>query len=180
MKNFLFVLPLLISLQLYGQNYPDPDYLNQPYLLNSENTLVKLERGDAQFDFKIKGLGYGGYDMFYTVFGMESDTKVSFGSPLVFLVKLDTKEDPSTFITLTKGNLKREKRNFIFDSRSMMGKSKDISENNVPVDIAKLENGIFRITTKSTLEVGQYAFKPIGVSNAMVPGKQTIFCFSIE
>lgn len=173
-----------ISVSTFGQDLPAPDYYNQPYYLNDSNKLEKIERVDATYEVKIKGMGYGGFEMYFSAFNEKSAIRFPSNKPLVFLIKLNTDEDPEGFISVAIGTVKKKKRRFIFDSRSMMGKAKDVSDRHINTIVEKLKDDIFKITIQDKLSPGEYAFKPftsIDLQGNVAGGmNQTIYCFGID
>ena len=87
----LILAQILITLALFNQNHPEPDYFNQPYFQNDSNQLEKIEKADAKYEIKVKGMGYGGYDMFFTALGSQSTKRFSKEKLLVFLTILKKK-----------------------------------------------------------------------------------------
>lgn len=183
MKTLIFT-QILIALSLFSQSTPEPDYFNQPYYLNDSNQLEKIEKADAKYEVKVKGMGYGGYDMFFTALSPKSNKILSKEKSLVFLIKLNTDIDPEGYIILSKATIKSKKRLFIFDSRSMMGEAKEMKDKKIPLTVEKISDKVFKINITEKLEPGEYAFKPFSSmnlsGNAAGGLNQTIYCFGID
>lgn len=180
----LILAQILITLALFSQNHPEPDYFNQPYFLNDSNQLEKIEKADAKYEIKVKGMGYGGYDMFFTALGSQSTKRFSKEKSLVFLIKLNTDVDPEGFIVVSKATIKNKKRLFIFDSRTMMGEAKETKDKKTPITVEKLSDKVFKIKITEKMEPGEYAFKPFSSvnlgGNAAGGLNQTLYCFGID
>lgn len=89
MKKFLvFLIVLGIHFSIYSQEIPVPDFAKRPFILSYENDLVDFERLVAVVDFKIKGMGYGGSEIFYTVTPARSQVRFPLSKMPRFVIKL--------------------------------------------------------------------------------------------
>lgn len=182
------IIPIIafISIFSYGQDLPTPEYYNQPYFLNDSNKLEKIERVDATYTSTLKGMGYGGNEMYLSILNKKSSKVFSNDKPLVFLIKLNTYEDPESFISMLVGTVKKKERKFIYKRISMMGNVKDISGREVSIKVEKLKDEIFKISVLDKLPPGEYAFKPFtttslhGNVTRARSSNETMYCFAIN
>ena len=184
-KKLLLVITFMITgLILNAQSFPDPEFSSRPYILEDGKTLKSLERADAQLEWKIKGMGYGGSESYFTTFTPNSDVRFTKGTLPKLIIKVDGDVDPSEVITLSKGVVKKKKRKFIQGSMSMTGKARNVSESYIKLEFKKIRKGIYEIILPNDLEPGEYAFMPIssGGSNSVTSlnSKVKISCFGID
>ncbi len=90
-KQFFFwAVALSVSAGLKAQTdkekYPIPEYSNEINLLiKDSNKLLRLEKGNAKQEMKLKMMGMGGMDQGYEIEGEKSTVRLSSGSNLVFI-----------------------------------------------------------------------------------------------
>ena len=177
---------LLLPLASIGQDLPEPDYNDQPYYLESNNTLSKVERGEASVEAKIKGMGYGGYEMMYTLEEAKSEKRLTRENDFKFIVKLDTDEDPEEIISVSKATIKKGRRLFKMMSRTMTGKNRKSEAPKIKVTVNKVRDNIFEIVLPSDLEPGEYAFMPFdtqklnGSVGVGYSATVKLYCFAID
>jgi hypothetical protein len=184
-KNlFTLILTLFAALSTVSQSLPDPEFLSRPYVLTDDNVLKNLERADAEIDVKVKGMGYGGTEIFYVAFSPKSDVRFDKNSLPRLIIKLEGSIDPAEIILLSKGEVKRDRRRFIQGSRALGGKARDVSSSYVEIRFKKIEGGLFEIVLPSDLQPGEYAFTPVGTVSqtpfATSSTKTKISCFGID
>ena len=63
-----------------------PDFAKRPFIVGAENTLVDFERLVAVVDIKIKGMGYGGSEIFYTVTPSRSQVRFPLSNMPKFVI----------------------------------------------------------------------------------------------
>jgi hypothetical protein len=146
-----------------------------------------MERSDASLDFKVKGMGYGGSEYFYTAFDSKSTVRFSMNDLPRIFIKLEGNIDPEELLLIVKEETKKKKkgrRRFKQGSRSMGGKARDVSENQVSFSIKKTRDGVYEIVFDQGLEQGEYAFMPFSDTNTnpLLGGstKTIITCFGID
>ena len=154
-KNLILNLSLLLfCVLIYAQDYPKPDFKNQP-MLYSEGKLSSLEKQVAENKIKIKGLGYGGSQQTISVPGPHSSVRVS-NTP-TFIIWVDEGVDPQSLIVFAKMDFKKKKRSLpmakysAFAAYGATGKSMS-GKYHVDYDIKKVEDGVYAITVASELE----------------------------
>lgn len=182
MKKIIFTIAILISgfsSSIMAQSFPDPEFSSQPYILEANNSYKKLERADAQIETKIVGMGYGGFETYYTAFEPESDVRLPMNSLPRMIIKVEGNVDPSEIISLSEAEVKRDRRRFLQSSRGMRGRAHDISDTYIKLEFKKIRNGIFEVILPSDIQPGEYAFMPIisGGSNSLTV---KISCFGID
>lgn len=183
-KLQLLILLILSSLSSIAQDsLPVPEFNAMPYYLNN-GELIVIERNEAVFDTKVKGMGYGGGEYFYSVFGLTSKTRFDKNKfPRIF-IKVETKGDPKDLIEIVAEDTKKknDRRRFKQGSRNMYGKAKDVSENKVEFVLKKLKPNVYEIIFESPLKPGEYAFMPVydDTLNPLNGGATKVSCFGID
>lgn len=174
MKQFvLFISACMVMTHTMAQsNLPIPEFTNT---INQVDTIQKvlknLEKKTAEFDLKIKGLGYGGSESYLSVSGNESSVALQ-SSQAVFIVKLpDTDIDPTSYVILYKFKSDKDKRRVKIASRKFMGQARNIDIPTVDLSFTKISAGCYLITSSQPLKNGSYGF----VLNAL-----TVFAFDIK
>ncbi|MEN0081116.1 hypothetical protein [Flavobacterium lindanitolerans] len=177
MKKYIFIAYLfLIGINAFAQN---PEFSGRPYLWQDKK-LTDLERVDAQFDTKAKGLGYGGVDTYYTVFTGKSDIRFSKEKLPIFVVKVDKGIDPAEVYSVLKAKVKKNKRSFLIGSYAMGGKAKDTGKEKIKITYKKLKDGIYEISLPSDIAAGEYSFVPNSTEGMSAGNKMKITCFGID
>jgi hypothetical protein len=168
-KLILSLLLVNCSFIVFAQNFPRPEFKNQPMLF-SDGELSKLEVQTAEIKIKMKALGYGGAQQEISVSGGKSPV-VTPKEP-TFIIWVDEGVDPETLIVLTKTDFNSKKRNIPMLKISALaafgarGKSMS-NEYHVDFDIEKVEEGVYKITPSGILETGmEYAFYNPADTNA--------------
>ena len=74
----LTILLLCVSIYLYAQKYPEPEFNNEVVFLkkDSTHTLLRLEKESSKMESKTKGAGFGGYEMGYIFDGEKSTIRI--------------------------------------------------------------------------------------------------------
>ena len=109
MKKIILTIAILISgfsSILMAQSFPDPEFSSRPYILDVDKTLKNLERTDAQIETKVVGMGYGGFETYYTAFEPESDVRLSMNSLPKIIIKIEGNVYPSEIISLSEAVVK--------------------------------------------------------------------------
>lgn len=168
------------------EKIPEPEFNARPYYLNN-GELKDMERADASIDVKVKGMGYGGADYFYTAFGSSSQTRFNKDDMPRIFIKLEGNVDPEELILIVKEEIQKKKndrRRFKQGSMSLAGKARDVSNNQVAFSINKVREGVYEILFDISLEPGEYAFMPVSDAsiNLLTAGstKTKITCFGID
>jgi hypothetical protein len=107
LTQIVLAILLISSDTLFAQSIPEPEYSGRPYTLAPNNTLNDLERTDAQVDIKVKALGYGGYESYYTAFSAKSEIRLNKNNLPKFIIKIDANTDPSELISMAKAKIKK-------------------------------------------------------------------------
>lgn len=161
---------------------PEPEFPTRPYGLDSNYNLIDLDRTDASIDVKVKGLGYGGGEAYYTAFSPAATVRFEIGNLPRFIVQVGDNVDPSSVISMGKADVKgNQKRRFLQSSMAFGGKARDVSDAVVSLDFRKIKDGLFEIIIEQSLEAGEYAFMPITSGGAFGGGGSSkITCFGVE
>ena len=165
-----------------NSNIPDPQFAGRPYYLDG-NTLKNLERIDATYDMKIKGI-YRGSEQYLTAFNPESTLQFKENNLPRIFIKITGEVDPYDIIDFSKAIEKNDRRRFKVGDRKLGGKAKDITENFIQLDFVQIRDGLYEIIIPSNLEVGEYGFLPIlEGNNSLFSGSSSsstkINCFGV-
>lgn len=164
-----------------GNNIPDPEFPLRPYYLDG-NELVKLERAEANFAAKKKGV-YRGVDMQVQI--MKEESPIQFlknNLPRFFVVINDEDTDPFDIIDLCKADrIGKGRRNFTYAGKKYGGRVKDVTGKLVSLDFKKIRNGLYEIIIDQELEQGEYAFLPLFKNDQSLSSTNSIKanCFGI-
>lgn len=168
----------------FSQSFPDPEFSSRPYILLEDNTLNNFERADALIDIKIKAMGYGGSEIYNTARLPKSDVRFSKNAMPKIIVKMVVNVDPADIISLSLGEVKKNRRRFLQSSMAFGGKARDVSLYNVPVEFKKIREGIYEIVLPGNIQAGEYAFRSIHDGGSHPLGSYTnkvkISCFGID
>ena len=142
-------------------NIPEPEFPLRPYYLDGNN-LVKLERAEANFVAKAKGI-YRGVDLQVQI--MKEESPIQFLKnklPRFFVVINDDDTDPFDVIDLCKADkIGKGRRNFTYAGKKYGGRVKDVTGKLASLDFKKIRNGLYEIIIDQELEQGEYAFLPL-------------------
>ena len=185
MKKLILIMTILVTLvtSSFSQSFPDPEFSLRPYFLLGDNTLKNFERADVLIDIKMKAMGYGGAEIYNTALSPKSDVRFSKDAIPKIIVKIGLNVDPADIISLSLGEVKKDRRRFLQSSMALGGKARDVSLYNVPLDFKKISEGIYEIVLPSNIQAGEYAFSSIndGSANPLVKTtKVKISCFGID
>ena len=179
-KEILITLLVLSSINFVYAQIPEPDFTNKPYYLQEDNTLKKFETINAVVDVKMKGMGYGGVEYYFTAFSKTSTTKFNVKGLPSFVIKVEEGIDPEDFLTLVKGKIKRKKRLFIQGSMNMMGGARDVSKSIIPITYKKISKDYYKIILEKDLEIGEYALIRKLNTEKQAGVQVKIYCFSVN
>ncbi len=171
------------KLDLSKLNIEEPEFIDRPYWVKPDASLNNLERGDATIDFKVKGMGYGGSETYYTVFEKQSSVRFKSGQEPSIVVKVGDKTDPSELFILSVADSKGDRRRFLLSSRSMTGSSRNLDPTEVNLEFKKIADGIYEIILPTGLAPGEYSFLPMaseGTGLFQTGHKVKITCFGID
>lgn len=160
-KIILLFAALSLFINNYAQKLPEIEFTGRPYIWSNNGELKSLERVDAQVDVKVKALGYGGSETYYTVFSPASDVIFTKNNLPKIIIKLDGNTDPAEVVVLSKATVKKERRRFLQGSMSLVGKARNISGSFIALDFKKLQEGVYQIILPENIEEGEYGFMPI-------------------
>jgi hypothetical protein len=168
-----------------SSDIPDPEFINQVYLLDKDKKLQKLEKKDAEITNKSKAIGMGGARQVYIMEGAKSEVVVPAGD-MTFVISTGGSgfaSDPSSMLTLYKFEGKKNKRETTAASYGGIGnkgKSKG-GENEIPLNYKKMKEGVFGIVPEKALEKGEYAFiNKMSMQGGGMSMKMEAFAFSVE
>lgn len=186
MNKILLIFTLLLFSNVYSQEIPNIEKEKRPYfLINGE--LKKFEKVKAKFDFKVKGLGYGGSETFLTAFEKTSPVRYKADELPRIIIKITGDEDPEDYINIfrqTRKKRKKDRRRFKQSSMALGGKARDVSDSVVSFELNKIGENVYEIEFDNDLTPDEYAIVPIknmgGNSLNSYNSQQTIYCFGVE
>lgn len=169
---------MFLTSNLFAQTFSDPEFSSRPYFLDADSTLKNLERADAQYEQKLKAMGYGGMEIYYSVFILKSDVRFSKSTLPKLIIKVEGNIDPSELFYLSKSAVKTDRRSFLQGSMDILfgGKARDVSNTYINLEFKKIRDGIFEVILPSDIQPGEYAFIPMGAPASKIK----ISCFGID
>jgi hypothetical protein len=182
-KIILSLLGILLSLLSYAQEIPVPDFIKRPFILTEENRITDFERLVAAVDFKVKGMGYGGTELYYTVNPGRSLKRFPLTNLPKFIIRTEPNQDPSEVIYLSKAyEVTVKKRRFLTSKYNVLGKSKEVNFQFIQIDFKKISPDFYEIIIVDPIGNGEYAFIPFDTaeSSRNIGGKVYINCFGIN
>lgn len=187
-------------------SYPNPEYLNEVYLLKKDSMkLVRLEKFNTELETKTKLGGFAGAEYGYYIDGERSKLRLNHGDNLVFVfysgeedmnnkkavdsvleannmssedLRLDQHSNPLQNATLYKTTVSKGQRKILLQSATVNygGKKKDTNKHSF--SLKKIKAGYYELAVDNSLPKGEYAFALMGAgSNYM---QTTLFCFGID
>jgi hypothetical protein len=184
MRKLLFLMAFFaVQFSTYSQEIPIPDFAKRPFILTEENELIDFERLVAVVDFKIKGMGYGGSEVYYTVSPSRSLKRYPLSNLPRFIIKTEPNQDPSEVIYLSKAfEVNSKRRRFLTSKMTMTGKSKEVVSQFIQIDFRKLATDVYEIIIVDPIGNGEFAFIPFDTaeSSKNMGGKVFINCFGVD
>lgn len=160
---------------------PNPEFPLRPYYLDG-NELLKLERSEANFAIKQKGV-YRGQDKQVQVMKEESVLQFDKNNlPRFFISIEDSDVDPYDVIDLCKADrIGKGRRNFTYAGTKYGGRVKDVTGKLMQLDFKKIRKGLYEIIIEQSLEQGEYAFLPLFNNSNSITSTNSIKanCFGI-
>jgi hypothetical protein len=168
---------LILSLPIFGQERPEPEFLNVAYLYDSaSNKLIGLERQNAKPAAKAKAFGYGGIKATSEVPGDKSPVRFPSDRKLVFVFRAPPGLDPQSLIEIVRLTSKKDHREVVqMQSKGFLGLGGVKAEGDkadVPFDAGKYSETSLQVSPVEPLAPGEYAIHQ--------PANPTVFCFGID
>jgi hypothetical protein len=162
---------------------PQPQYLNNVYLLKKDS-LVSLEKTQAELKNKTKALGFGGNETAYVMDGGSSPFRIKMADDMRFMVKMNSSMmDPTAMIKLYRFDSGKSEREAVMGGGGgMFNKKKNVGSGvEVQCNIQKSGSDIFTITPGTKLAPGEYGFLNMMMmtANGSKP-RYTIFAFGVD
>jgi len=182
MKHLISITLIIFIFRLgaNGQDVPEPDFSKKPYYFQN-GSLNSFEGQNAAIKKKVKAIGYGGAEYFYSVPGARSNLRFRTGSIPPFIIKLDDNSDPSEAITISVGEIKKDERRFKAFKATMFNGNQDATQDRVKLIVKKIRDKVFEITIHAVAP-GEYAILPYS-NNALalsVTSSVAANCFGID
>jgi hypothetical protein len=182
MKPLIFLFSM-IGLSTHSlcqsKTIPKPDFTNQVYYYDTASgNMMRCEKttastsADTKF-FKVK--------ISYEVQGVTSSVRVPQGTQITFLLDLGNANwgAPETALTMYKAETKKKIRKVLLESASAIGPTHE-QDNQIRFDVKNLGNGVYQFFPSSSLEKGEYVFKPLLQDNVSASRNLiTVFCITI-
>jgi len=180
-STLIIAFVLLLGHYASAQTPPKPDILNEiSYYKKSDNSLLKLERGTAQYVTKTKMLGYGGASTNYVLDGDKSPVRLTVADSLTFVVAVsDDGIDLSTYYLLYKASVKKKKRSGALSSMKVFGGASSSSKDVVPFIVRKRNGQVYEIVPTTKLNKGEYFFVKAASLSSGVAASDA-FAFGID
>jgi hypothetical protein len=177
---------LLLKAQVAADSIPEPEFINQVFVLGKDYKLRDLEKKDAEVVNKSKVAGMGGGKQVYQLEGGKSAVILPADNKM-FVIGTSGGGgfgmDPSSQFSLYKFESKKNKReSTVMEYGGMMnkGKTKD-NPNEIRLNFKKLKEGVFGMIPEKPLEKGEYAFiNKMSMQGGGISMKMDAFAFSIE
>lgn len=158
-----------------------PDYAGN-FAGLSGGKLISLERQAASQQFRVRGLGYGGADMFYDLPGLASPVRFKPSTVPEFVVRAPQTMDPQDqigFFRLVVG--KNARRLHTMKVKPMGFGTKQNVAASVPFEASKYGKDFFRFKPTMELLPGEYALtSSSGMSANGATVSQAIFLFGVD
>ena len=147
---------MVMSWSLVAQNYPTPEFMNQPYLFEN-GKLTALEKQMVGSTSRVKGLGYAGGEGLMTLNQPHSAIRFDESASYEFVVRMETEgKDIFGKVVLLRFNIRKGKREAVVAKVNAIGEASSQVEA-LPMDIKKLSGNRFLLKV-SSLEAGEYGF----------------------
>jgi len=163
MLNPLVVCVLFVALLMLAQDTSpvrEPEFIGAFYALDaSSGNLLDLERQTPRFQLHTKMMGYRGGKESAVVPGPRSPVRFKSGSPIAFIVKLETGgQDPTTLISIHSMKSRKNEREVEMVSVGALGHSSKstLDDSAVPINVAKYGQASYKVTSSQTLAPGEY------------------------
>jgi hypothetical protein len=200
--KIFFSTAILYSLGINGQSYPDPEFNNEVYCLQKDNTptLIRLEKKYAKQETKTKLAGFTGTEYGYTIQGDKSNIRINKTNKLSFIYFLSHSRnnksdsvmktngmdqnpystigiDPTTMISLYKTDIdKSDRKIFLVKNKGMFG-AKNKGSDKYTFSIKQIRDGYWEFVPDKPLPIGEYSFVVMGFNT---DGSHTLFSFGID
>jgi hypothetical protein len=183
MRNIILTIIALLAMHCngYGQELLEPDFSQKPYYI-SKDKLAEFEKVDASMERKMKGMGYGGLEYFYSADGAKSIVRFPQSALPKIIIKSEDNSDPTEAFSISIAEVKKGSRRFKAMKMGAFGNVKNSTENKIKVSAKRLKDKIFEIVIDQTLTPGEYAIISNSAENT-AKGLSTgarIFCFGID
>jgi hypothetical protein len=181
LRNVAIALSILTYTQSAAQEIPEPDFSQKPYYIKEEK-LSEFEKVDATLERKVKGMGNGGVEFYYSVPDLKSSARFAASAVPKIIIKTEDNSDPTEAILVCVGEAKKDNRRFKSFKMGTFGGTKGISDNRIKIAVKKIRDKVFEITIDQVLPAGEYAILPYSkdaTAMAMTAGVK-VSCFGVD
>lgn len=182
MKHLIFLYSLIgLSIPSLCQSrvIPKPDFTNQVYYYDTTSgNMIRCEKTTASTLaqtklFKVK--------ISYEIQGVTSSVRVPQGAQITFLLDLGNANwgAPETSLAMYKAETNKKIRKVLLESASAVSPTHE-QDNQIRLDVKNLGNGVYQFFPSSSLEKGEYVFKPLLQENVSASRNMiTVFCITV-
>jgi hypothetical protein len=176
-KIALLMLVALPVLTLIGQEVKkvqEPEYIGIVFSLDSTGTLIPLERQQANYQTKEKGLGYGGVQTSSFFKGSKSSVRFKAGQDIQFVVRpSSTAIEPDTIVKLHVLKVTKNQRLIVLAKTDAMGygSKSTAGQSLLALNFARYGAVSLKFSPATPLNPGEYV---------ITAGGQTGFLFGID
>lgn len=172
---------ILVSKAQDDASIPEPEFINQIFLLDKDRKLMSLEKTEAEIKTKSKIGGFGGMKQSYIMNGAKSTVSLP-ATDLMFVFSnggASFAADPSSQYQLLKFETKKNNREAL-SPYGTGGKKSTTEQNEISLNFKKLKDGVFGIVPAKPLDKGEYAFiNKLSMQGGMSM-KMEAYAFSVQ
>ena len=177
----LFLAVILISTLPSMAQLSEPDFIGEAYLLDNDNSYVKLDKEIGDFSSGISFSSNSWNALSLEINGGKADSRFSSSEPLQLVVRsVDNNSDPLSIIRIYKFKANKKKRTVAIskDNSGTLMKSRTMSKDQIRFSGEKYGESSYLITLKN-LKEGEYG---IITSNPNSVDEKSVIvsCFAIE
>ena len=162
-------LGLLFTISAMSQSIDDIQFINHPYF--NGNAIEKVK---AKMKSIIRGLGYGGANVFFEIQGEKSKTRISQSDSLYFMINMEQ----GMFGSMSLFNAEQKgKKRIVMYAKSRVFSASDIGGESIQYNTIKVYENIYKIIPSEPLHPGEYSFIFYGSTSGM---SADAFTFGID
>jgi hypothetical protein len=169
MKPSALLLPLFSAALIHPQpdiqgTVTEPEYIGVVAAIDpSTGALIELERHPTTQRVKIKGLGFGGGEVYLKIPGERSAIRFRADAVPAFVVRVTSQQsDPQSSIRLIGWKVEKRSRQISVQKAGALGLNATSSaeESLLPFNVTKYGEASLKIVSAQPLPPGEYAFGP--------------------
>lgn len=188
MSRLLVVAVLGIASNVFPQDYPDPEFLDEIcYLMKGDSVeVIRLEKAHSKMDTRLKAAGIGGAESGYLIEGEKSDVRVTGEGEISFAYSTSGvvggfgMMDISDMIALYKADVNKGMRKILLQKGGGYFGGKMRSSDKYTFSVCVIREGYWELVIDKPLPEGEYAFTSMASGTAAMDGSVTIFAFGVD